>query len=104
MRLPLLAVVLALPNAPLFSQQNPSQELEQMTKRYKLNAEQQKEIKPILESEDEDLEKVSALPPSQRDEKTKETRALCNREIEGVLHAAQRQLFDRDNGSMGARR
>ena len=98
MRLPLLAAVLLLSDASSFSQQNPSQQLEQMTKRYKLDAEQQREIKPILELESADLEKLSTLPPSERSGKAKQMQALCNREIEAVLHDRQKQLFDRDNG------
>jgi hypothetical protein len=99
MRLPLLAAILALSSSPMFCQphlEDPSRELEQMTKRYKLDADQRNEIKPILESEAEDIQTILKKPPSGREAKLRETHALCNREIDAVLHPRQRQLFERD--------
>jgi hypothetical protein len=99
MRLPLLAAILVLSSPPMFCQlhlEDPSRELEQMTKRYKLDADQRNEIKPILESEADDIQSILTRPPSEREAKLRETHALRNREIEAVLHQRQKQLFERD--------
>jgi hypothetical protein len=79
--------------------EDPVQELAEMTTRYRLDSEQSHEIKPILESRAEDLNIIandSRLSPEQRLDRLQELCRVCNREIEAVLHARQRVLFDRD--------
>jgi hypothetical protein len=92
----MLSSVSSFPQLQLASLENPTLVLKQMTQRYKLDAEQQSEIKPILESEAQDAQNLASLPPSQREMKMKEIRALSNHEIDAVLHEPQRRLFDRD--------
>jgi hypothetical protein len=78
---------------------SPSQELDVMTRRYKLDSKQRSEIKPILESRFEDLNYIasnSRLTEQQRGERTEEVRRVCNREIDAVLHDKQRMMFDHD--------
>jgi hypothetical protein len=77
----------------------PEHELDEMTKRYKLERRQKTEIKMILESRAQDLQAIfsdSDLSPDQREHRSKELRRVCNQEIEAVLHEEQRQLFDHD--------
>jgi hypothetical protein len=83
---------------------NPGQVMAEMTRRYKLDSNQRREIKPILESRAEDLKIIageSDLRPEKRGEKIQELRRVCNREIEAVLHEHQRMLFDRDQNMEG---
>ena len=70
-----------------------------MSKRYKLDSQQRSEIQSILQSRSEDLESISkdsGLTPDQRKKKADETKRVCNREIEAVLHEEQRAQFDKD--------
>jgi hypothetical protein len=70
-----------------------------MTRRYKLDSDQKRIVKPILESQAEDLKLIaseSQLSPEQRGKKIHELRRVCNREIESVLDERQRMLFDHD--------
>jgi hypothetical protein len=66
---------------------DPDHELAQMAARYKLDSTQKAEIKPILESRQEDLKLIasdSSLSPEQRGERLQD------------LHDSQITLFDRD--------
>jgi hypothetical protein len=78
---------------------DPSHELDEMTKRYKLDPNQRSEVKTILMSEAEDLQTISSdsdLSPNQREHKVADLRRVCNREIEAILHDEQRLRFDHD--------
>jgi hypothetical protein len=103
----MLAAMFLVSSAESFCQtpaSSPDHELAEMIRRYKLDSDQRREIKPILESEAEDLKIISSnssLSPEQRGERCREVRRVCNREIEAVLHDRQRMLFDHDQ--VGAR-
>ena len=93
-------------SGPTFGQshQQPSnasiQELDAMSKRYKLDSGQRSEIRSILQSRAEDLTAISedsGLTPEQRKKKADETRRVCDREIEAVLHEGQRVQFDNES-------
>jgi|ERR1700733_3777188 len=78
---------------------DPDHELAEMSRRYKLDSSQRREIKPILESQAEDLKIItgdSTLSPERRRERFQEVRRVCNREIEAVLHDRQIMQFDHD--------
>jgi hypothetical protein len=87
-------------DVPSFDQgSDPDHELAEMTRRYKLDSDQKRIVKPILESQAEDLKLIaseSQLSPEQRGKKIHELRRVCNREIESVLDERQRMLFDHD--------
>jgi hypothetical protein len=102
----LFATCLLICNAGSFSQTpsldqgaDPAHELAEMTRRYKLDSDQRRVVKPILESQAEDLKLIASdtqLSFEQRGEKIHELRRVCNREIEAILHDRQRMLFDHD--------
>ena len=106
----LLSLVLACGATALYAQQDtmapagaphhpvmsPGQRLEHMTKLLNLTADQQQKIKPLLESEQTQMQSVhqdSSLAPVDRRSKMQEIRQSTNTQINGLLTPDQQQKW-----------
>lgn len=86
---------------------DPDQALAHMTKRYKLTADQQSQIKPILQDEQQQMQAMRADTSTSRDDKRAKMQSMrqaSQQKIEAVLTDEQRQKFDADQQKMQQRR
>lgn len=86
---------------------DPDARLAHMTKRYNLTADQQNQIKPILQDEQQQMESMhSDTTTSREDKRTKmmSMRETDNQKIEAVLNDEQKQKFEADQKKMQERR
>jgi Spy/CpxP family protein refolding chaperone len=86
---------------------DPDQRLAHMTKRYKLTADQQSQIKPILQDEQQQMQAMRADTSASRDDKRAKMQSMhqaSQQKIEAVLTDEQRQKFDADQQKMQQRR
>jgi Spy/CpxP family protein refolding chaperone len=85
---------------------DPAQQLEQMTKRYNLSADQQSQIKPILASQQQQMQALrgdSSLSREDRMAKMQSIRADSKTKIEAVLNDDQKKQFEADQQRMQER-
>lgn len=86
---------------------DPDQRLAHMTKKYKLTADQQNQIKPILQDEQQQMQSMRSDTTSSREDKMakmKSTHEASNQKIEAVLTDEQKQKFEADQQKMQERR
>ena len=86
---------------------DPDQRLAHMTKRYKLTADQQSQIKPILQDEQQQMQSMRSDTSSSREDKRAKMQSMhqaSTQKIEAVLTDEQRQKFDADQQKMQERR
>jgi Spy/CpxP family protein refolding chaperone len=86
---------------------DPDQRLAHMTKRYKLTADQQSQIKPILQDEQQQMQAMRSDTSTSRDDKRAKMQSMhqaSQQKIEAVLTDEQRQKFDADQQKMQQRR
>ncbi len=85
---------------------DPAQQLEGMTKRYNLSADQQTQLKPILASNQQQMQALrgdSSLSRDDRMAKMMSIRADTKTKIEAVLNPDQKKQFDADQQQMQER-
>jgi Spy/CpxP family protein refolding chaperone len=85
---------------------DPAQQLEGMTKRYNLSADQQTQIKPILASQQQQMQALhedSSLSREDRMGKMQSIRADSKTKIEAVLNDDQKKQFEADQARMQER-
>ncbi len=85
---------------------DPAQQLEQMTKRYNLSADQQTQIKPILADTQQQMQALrgdSSLSREDRMTKMMGIRADSSKKIEAVLNDDQKKQFEADQQRMQER-
>jgi Spy/CpxP family protein refolding chaperone len=86
---------------------DPDQRLAHMTKRYKLTADQQSQIKPILQDEQQQMQSMRSDTTSSREDKRakmQNTHQASTQKIEAVLTDEQKQKFEADQQKMQERR
>jgi protein CpxP len=86
---------------------DPDQRLAHMTKRYKLTADQQSQIKPILQDEQQQMQAMRADTSTSRDDKHAKMMSMHQenqQKIEAVLTDQQKQKFEADQQKMQQRR
>jgi protein CpxP len=86
---------------------DPDQRLAQMTKRYKLTADQQSQIKPILQDEQQQMQTLHAdtsTPQADKRAKMMSMHQADTQKIEAVLTDDQKQKFEADQQKMQQRR
>lgn len=86
---------------------DPDQRLAHMTKRYKLTADQQSQLKPILADQQQQMEALradTATAPPDKWQKMRTLRQAGNQKIEAVLTDDQRKKFESDQQKMEERR
>lgn len=86
---------------------DPDARLAHMTKRYKLTADQQSQIKPILQDEQQQMQSMHSDTSMSRDDKRSKMMSLHesnNQKIEAVLTDEQKQKFEADQQKMQQRR
>ncbi len=86
---------------------DPDQRLAHMTKRYKLTADQQSQIKPILADEQTQMQSMRADTTSSREDKRSKMMSMhqaSTQKIEAVLTDEQKQKFEADQQKMQERR
>jgi Spy/CpxP family protein refolding chaperone len=86
---------------------DPDKRLAHMTKRYKLTADQQSQIKPILQDEQQQMQSMHSDTSTSREDKMakmKSMREADNQKIEAVLNDEQKQKFEADQQKMQQRR
>jgi hypothetical protein len=77
----------------------PNEQLEGMTKRYNLSADQQTQLKPVLVSQQAQMQELrgdSSLSPDERKAKMQSIRADTKAKIEAVLNDDQKKQFEAD--------
>jgi periplasmic protein CpxP/Spy len=77
----------------------PNEQLEGMSKRYNLSADQQAQIKPILVSQQAQMQQLrgdSSVSPDERKVKMQSIRADTKTKIETVLNDDQKKQFEAD--------
>jgi Spy/CpxP family protein refolding chaperone len=82
---------------------DPDQRLAHMTKRYKLTADQQSQIKPILQDEQQQMEGMRSDTSTSRDDKRAKMQSMhqaSTQKIEAVLTDEQKQKFEADQQKM----
>jgi Spy/CpxP family protein refolding chaperone len=82
---------------------DPDQRLAHMTKRYKLTADQQSQIKPILQDEQQQMQAMRSDTSTSRDDKRAKmmsTHQASTQKIEAVLTDEQKQKFEADQQKM----
>jgi periplasmic protein CpxP/Spy len=85
---------------------DPDQQLAGMTKRYNLSADQQSQVKPILVSQQKQMQELrgdSSLTHEDRMAKMKSIRADSNAKIEAILNDDQKKQFEQDQQHMQER-
>jgi hypothetical protein len=85
---------------------DPDQQLVSMTKRYNLSADQQSQIKPILVSQQHQMEALrgnSLLSREDRMAKMQSVRSDSNTKIEAILNDDQKKQFEQDQQHMQER-
>jgi protein CpxP len=86
---------------------DPDQRLAHMTKRYKLTADQQSQIKPILQDEQQQMQAMRADTSTSREDKHAKMMSMHQenqQKIEAVLTDQQKQKFEADQQKMQQRR
>jgi Spy/CpxP family protein refolding chaperone len=86
---------------------DPDQRLAHMTKRYKLTADQQSQIKPILQDEQQQMQSMRSDTTSSREDKRSKMQSMhqaSQQKIEAVLTDEQKQKFEADQQKMEQRR
>jgi Spy/CpxP family protein refolding chaperone len=86
---------------------DPDQRLSHMTKRYKLTADQQSQIKPILQDEQQQMQAMRSDTSTSRDDKRAKMQSMhqaSTQKIEAVLTDEQKQKFEADQQKMQERR
>lgn len=87
-------------------QMTPDEQLERMTKRYNLSADQQTQIKPILADTQQQamsLRQDSSMSRDDKMAKMKTIREGANTKIEAILNDSQKQQFAADQQKMQER-
>jgi hypothetical protein len=82
---------------------DPDQQLARMTKRYNLSSDQQTQIKPILASQQQQMEALrgdSSLSREDRMAKMMSIRSDSKTKIEAVLNDDQKKQFEQDQQRM----
>ena len=82
---------------------DPDQRLAHMTKRYKLTADQQSQIKPILQDEQQQMQGMRSDTSTSRDDKRAKMQSMhqaSTQKIEAVLTDEQKQKFEADQQKM----
>jgi Spy/CpxP family protein refolding chaperone len=85
---------------------DPDQRLAHMTKRYKLTADQQSQIKPILQDEQQQMQTLHSDTSMSRDDKRAKAMSMhqdSTQKIEAVLNDQQKQKFEADQQKMQQR-
>ncbi len=85
---------------------DPAQQLEGMTKRYNLSADQQTQLKPILASQQQQMQALrgdSSLSREDRMTKMQSIHAETRTKIEAVLNDDQKKQFEADQQKMQER-
>jgi protein CpxP len=78
---------------------DPDQRLAKMTKRYKLTADQQSQIKPILQDEQQQMQAMHSDTSTSREDKHAKMQSMhqaSTQKIEAVLTDEQKQKFEAD--------
>jgi hypothetical protein len=91
------------PTAGHHGMMDPAQQLEEMTKRYNLTADQQTQLKPILASQQQQMQALrgdSALSREDRMAKMQSIRGDTKTKIEGILNDDQKKQFESDQQRM----
>jgi Spy/CpxP family protein refolding chaperone len=86
---------------------DPDQRLAHMTKRYKLTADQQSQIKPILQDEQQQMQSMRSDTSTSREDKRAKMQSMHEadqQKIEAVLTDEQKQKFEADQQKMQQRR
>jgi len=86
---------------------DPDEQLAHMTRRYKLTADQQAQIKPILTAQHDQMEQLHSNTSMSREDKMakmKSVREDTKSKIEAVLTADQKQKFEADQSRMQERK
>jgi Spy/CpxP family protein refolding chaperone len=82
---------------------DPDQRLAHMTKRYNLTADQQSQIKPILQDEQQQMQAMHSDTSTSRDDKRAKMMSMHQesaQKIEAVLTDQQKQKFEADQQKM----
>jgi Spy/CpxP family protein refolding chaperone len=82
---------------------DPDQRLAHMTKRYNLTADQQSQIKPILQDEQQQMQTMRSDTSMSRDDKRAKMMSMhqeSTQKIEAVLTDQQKQKFEADQQKM----
>jgi Spy/CpxP family protein refolding chaperone len=82
---------------------DPDQRLAHMTKRYNLTADQQSQIKPILQDEQQQMQTMRSDSSMSRDDKRAKMMSMhqeSSQKIEAVLTDQQKQKFEADQQKM----
>jgi periplasmic protein CpxP/Spy len=85
---------------------DPDQQLAMMTKRYNLSADQQNQVKPILVSQQHQMQALrgdSSLSREDRMAKMQSIRSDSNTKIEAILNDDQKKQFEEDQQRMQER-
>lgn len=85
---------------------DPDERLAHMTKRYNLTADQQSQIKPILQDEQQQMQSLRSDTSTPREDKRSKMMSLhesSNQKIEAVLTDEQKQKFEADQQRMQQR-
>ncbi len=86
---------------------DPAQQLQGMTKRYNLSTDQQTQLKPVLESQQQQMQALrgdSSLSREDRMGKMQSIRADTRTKIEAILNDDQKKQFAADQERMEQRR
>lgn len=86
---------------------DPDERLAHMTKRYKLTADQQSQIKPILQDEQQQMQSMRSDTTASREDKRAKMMSMhqaSQQKIEAVLTDEQKQKFEADQQKMQERR
>ncbi len=85
---------------------DPDQQLTRMSKRYNLSADQQSQIKPILVSQQQQMQALhgdSSMSREDRMAKMQSIHSDSNSKIEAILNADQKKQFEQDQQRMQER-
>jgi Spy/CpxP family protein refolding chaperone len=85
---------------------DPDQQLTRMTQRYNLSTDQQTQLKPILASQQQQMQALrgdSSLSREDRMAKMQSIRSDSNTKIEAILNADQKKQFEQDQQRMQER-
>lgn len=80
-------------------QMDSDRQLKRMTKRYDLSADQQSQVKPILESRDSQMQQLrqdQSMSKQDRRQKMMDIQQDTSQKIEGVLNDTQKQKYEAD--------
>ena len=86
---------------------NADDQLAHMTKRYKLTADQQSQIKPILDAQQQSMMQMHSDTSMSREDKMAKMQSMrqdSTQKIEAILTPEQKTKFDKDQAKMQERR